>query len=58
MNHICADCGFSKTCSEDEFMEHIRFHDYLDEVLEEVGILPAEPAVLLTLNSIEDTEDE
>lgn len=58
MNHVCADCGFSKTCSEDEFMEHIRFHDYMDEVLEEIGILPAEPAVRFTFTSVDGTKDE
>lgn len=39
MNHICAECGFSKTCTEDEFMEHIMLHDAMDDMFEEMGIV-------------------
>jgi hypothetical protein len=39
MENICLECGFTKYCSADEFMEHMMFHDYLEQVLEELGMV-------------------
>lgn len=56
MRHICTDCGFTKECSDDEFMKHMIFHEYFDEVLLELGMLPPEPVVILTVFTGENDE--
>lgn len=38
MINICAECGFGKDCTQDEFMQHIWLHDEMDAVLDELGI--------------------
>ena len=37
--NTCIECGFTKECTEDEFMNHMFLHDELDAILEELGIV-------------------
>lgn len=38
MNNLCAECGFEKECSEEEFMSHMYLHDEMDAICDELGI--------------------
>lgn len=38
MKNLCAECGFEKECSEEEFMSHMYLHDEMDEFFESLGI--------------------
>lgn len=51
MNHICGECGYSKTCSEEEFMIHMHLHDELDALLEQMGITQEEKQFKVTITT-------
>lgn len=37
--NICIECGFEKTCTEEEFAQHVFSHDELDMILAEMGVV-------------------
>ena len=38
MINICAECGFQKESTTEEFAQHIWLHDEMDALFEELGI--------------------
>ena len=49
MQHICGDCGFSKECSEEEFLEHMYLCTYLDDLMEQMGVVKEEKQFKVTI---------
>lgn len=39
MYNLCAECGFEKECTQDEFLAHMFLHDEIDDICEELGIV-------------------
>lgn len=50
MKNTCLECGFTKDCTEDEFMVHMRFHDELDGLMEELVMIQEEPQLIITIS--------
>lgn len=38
MPNFCTDCGFTKICTQQEFMSHMSLHSELDDICEELGL--------------------
>lgn len=58
MINICLDCGFEKDCSHDEFMSHMRLHDELDDILNELGIALPEPVCRITIEAPDEFRED
>lgn len=47
--NTCLECGFTKECTHDEFMIHMRFHDEWYSLMEELGIEQEVPQFEITI---------